>query len=153
MVDADKDVWIIDADSWQLEGYPCPVGTPMFTAPSALGKPYSDSLRTMDEELFAVATMLLTILITGQFPYARAGSDGDIARLIKDGNFAFQYRENSNGDQPNGNWKYMWSHLQPVRQGDVLAHLPPRRGPVRQAPERRGMAQGIPGLQTLAGQR
>jgi hypothetical protein len=117
MVDADKDVWIIDADSWQLEGYPCPVGTPMFTAPSALGKPYSDSLRTMDEELFAVATMLFMILITGQFPYARAGSDGDIARLIKDGNFAFQYRENSNGDQPNGNWKYMWSHLQPAVKG------------------------------------
>jgi len=117
MVDAGKEVWIIDADSWQLEGYPCPVGTPMFTAPSALGKPYSDSLRTMEEERFAVATMLFMILITGQFPYARAGSDGDIVRLIQEGNFAFQYRENSNRDQPDGNWKYMWSHLQPGIKG------------------------------------
>lgn len=117
MVDADKEVWIIDADSWQLEGYPCPVGTPMFTAPSALGKPYSDSLRTMEEERFAVATMLFMILITGQFPYARAGSDGDITKLVKEGNFAFQYKENSNGDQPDGNWKYMWSHLQPGIKG------------------------------------
>ena len=117
MVDAKKEVWIIDADSWQLAGYPCAVGTPMFTAPTALGKPYSDSLRTMDEELFAVATMLFMILITGQFPYARAGSDGDIARLIREGNFAFQYKENSNRDQPDGNWKYMWSHLQPAIKG------------------------------------
>ena len=117
MVDAGKEVWIIDADSWQLAGYPCPVGTPMFTAPSALGKPYSNSLRTMEEELFAVATMLFMILITGQFPYARAGSDGDIARLIQEGNFAFQYKENSNRDQPDGNWKYMWSHLQPAIKG------------------------------------
>jgi hypothetical protein len=117
MVDARKEVWIIDADSWQLAGYPCPVGTPMFTAPSALGKPYSDSLRTMEEELFAVATMLFMILITGQFPYARAGSDGDITRLIQEGNFAFQYKENSNRDQPDGNWKYMWSHLQPGIKG------------------------------------
>ena len=111
IVDANKDVWIIDADSWQVEGYPCPVGTPMFTAPSALGKPYAEFLRTIDEELFAVATMLFMVLITGQFPYARAGSDGDIVRLIKAGNFAFQVGDRSNRDQPEGNWKYMWSHM------------------------------------------
>lgn len=111
MVDVNKSVWIIDADSWQVEGYPCPVGMPMFTAASALGRPYSEALRTAEEELFAVATMLFMVLITGQFPYARAGSDGDITRLIRDGNFAFQVGERSNRDQPEGNWKYMWSHM------------------------------------------
>lgn len=111
VVGADKSVWIIDADSWQLQGYPSPVGTAMFTAASALGKPYAETLRTREEELFAVATMLFMVLITGQFPYARAGSDGDIARLISEGNFAFQVGERSNRDQPEGNWKYMWSHM------------------------------------------
>lgn len=111
IVDADKNVWMIDADSWQIDGYPCPVGTPMFTAASALGRPYSESLRTSEEELFAVATMLFMVLITGQFPYARSGSDGDIARLVQEGNFAFQVGERSNRDQPEGNWKYMWSHM------------------------------------------
>lgn len=116
MVDADKDVWIIDADSWQLEGYPCPVGTPMFTAPSVSGD-YADTLRTEQEELFAVATMLFMILITGQFPYARAGADGgDFATLIREGKFAFQFRGASDRDQPEGNWKFMWSHL-PCRRG------------------------------------
>lgn len=111
VVDTDKHVWLIDADSWQIDGYPCPVGTPMFTAASALGRPYSDSLRTTEEELFAVATMLFMVLITGQFPYARTGSDGDPARLIREANFAFQVGERSNRDQPEGNWKYMWSHM------------------------------------------
>ena len=111
IVDANKDVWIIDADSWQIEGFPCPVGTPMFTAASAQRRAYADSLRTLEEENFAVATMLFMVLITGQFPYARAGSDGDIARLVREGNFAFQFRDRSNRDQPEGNWKYMWSHL------------------------------------------
>lgn len=106
-----KHVWIIDADSWQLEGYPCPVGTPMFTAASAQGRPYAESLRTIEEERFAVATMLFMVLITGQYPYARAGSDGDIPRLVREGIFAFQFGERSNRDQPEGNWKYMWSHL------------------------------------------
>lgn len=111
MVDENKDVWIIDADSWQVEGYPCPVGTPMFTAPTVTGG-YADALRTVEEELFAVATMLFMILITGQFPYARAGADGgDFAALIKEGKFAFQFQKKSDRDQPDGNWKYMWSHL------------------------------------------
>ena len=116
-VDADKNVWIIDADSWQLDGFPCPVGTEMFSAPSAIGRRYPDFLRSIEDDRFAVATMLFMILITGQFPYARSGSDGDIVRLIKEGNFAFQYKENSNQDQPAGNWKYMWSHIQPNLKG------------------------------------
>lgn len=113
MVDEQKDVWIIDADSWQVEGYPCPVGTAMFTAPSITGD-YANSLRTVEEERFAVATMLFMILITGQFPYARAGADGgDFATLIREGKFAFQFKGASNRDQPEGNWKFMWSHLPP----------------------------------------
>ncbi|GAA1743963.1 CFI-box-CTERM domain-containing protein [Microcella frigidaquae] len=116
-VDADKKVWIIDADSWQLDGFPCPVGTEMFSAPSVIGKRYPEFLRSIEDERFAVATMLFMILITGQFPYARSGSDGDIVRLIKEGNFSFQYKENSNQDQPAGNWKYMWSHIQPNLKG------------------------------------
>lgn len=113
MVNEQKDVWIIDADSWQVEGYPCPVGTAMFTAPSITGD-YANSLRTVEEERFAVATMLFMILITGQFPYARAGADGgDFATLIREGKFAFQFKGASNRDQPEGKWKFMWSHLPP----------------------------------------
>lgn len=111
MLDADKNVWIIDADSWQLEGYPCPVGTPMFTASNVKGD-YADALRTEQDELFAVATMLFMILITGQFPYARSGVDGgDFAELIRSGKFTFQFNGASDRDQPEGNWKFMWSHL------------------------------------------
>jgi hypothetical protein len=116
-VDTNKEVWIIDADSWQVEGYPCPVGMDMFTAPAMIGKHYPEILRTIEDERFAVATMLFMILITGTFPYARSGSDGDIVHLIQEGRFAFQYKENSNQDQPKGNWKFMWSHLQAGLKG------------------------------------
>jgi serine/threonine protein kinase/rRNA-processing protein FCF1 len=113
LVTKDKRVYIIDADSWQIEGYPCPVGTPMFTAPEIQGKHYPDFLRTLSNENYAVVTLLFQIMITGQFPYARMGFDGDIAKSIKSGLFAFQWKGNSNKDQPKGNWKYMWSHLNP----------------------------------------
>lgn len=121
MIDDKKNVFIIDADSWQVEGYPCPVGTPMFTSPAMLGKTYSDDLRTMEDELFAVATMLFMIVMTGQFPYIRTGTDGDMVHLIKEGNFAFQYENRNNRDQPDGDWKYMWSHIhKPVK--DLFWH-------------------------------
>ncbi|WP_448389716.1 protein kinase domain-containing protein [Microbacterium aurum] len=127
MVDEKKNVFIIDADSWQLEGYPCPVGTPMFTSPAMLGKTYSDDLRTMEDELFAVATMLFMIVMTGQFPYIRTGTDGDMVQLIKEGNFAFQYENRNNKDQPDGDWKYMWSHIhKPVK--DLFWHTFHREG-------------------------
>lgn len=127
MVDEKKNVFIIDADSWQLEGYPCPVGTPMFTSPAMLGKTYSDDLRTMEDELFAVATMLFMIVMTGQFPYIRTGTDGDMVQLIKEGNFAFQYENRNNKDQPEGDWKYMWSHIhKPVK--DLFWHTFHREG-------------------------
>lgn len=127
MVDERKNVFIIDADSWQLEGYPCPVGTPMFTSPAMLGKTYSDDLRTMEDELFAVATMLFMIVMTGQFPYVRTGTDGDMVQLIREGNFAFQYENRNNKDQPDGDWKYMWSHIhKPVK--DMFWHTFHREG-------------------------
>ncbi|MDR6906423.1 serine/threonine protein kinase [Agromyces sp. 3263] len=127
MVDERKNVFVIDADSWQLEGYPCPVGTPMFTSPAMLGKTYSNDLRTMEDELFAVATMLFMIVMTGQFPYIRTGTDGDMVQLIKEGNFAFQYENRNNKDQPDGDWKYMWSHIhKPVK--DLFWHTFHREG-------------------------
>lgn len=121
MIDDRKNVFIIDADSWQLEGYPCPVGTPMYTSPAMLGKTYADDLRTMEDELFAVATMLFQIVMTGQFPYMRTGTDGDMVQLIREGNFAFQItirgKEYNDRDQPDGDWKYIWSHIhKPVKE-------------------------------------
>ncbi|MCK3771301.1 hypothetical protein MZK47_16695 [Microbacterium aerolatum] len=121
MIDDKKNVTIIDADSWQIEGYPCPVGTPMFTSPRMLGATYAHELRTMQDELFAVATMLFMIIMTGQFPYIRTGTDGDMVQLIKEGYFAFQYENRNNKDQPNGDWKFMWSHIhKPVK--DLFWH-------------------------------
>lgn len=121
MIDEQRNVFIIDADSWQLDGYPCPVGTPMYTSPRMLGKAYAEDLRTMDDELFAVATMLFQIVMTGQFPYMRTGTDGDMVQLIREGNFAFQYESRNNKDQPDGDWKYIWSHIhKPVK--DLFWH-------------------------------
>ncbi|MDN4489699.1 protein kinase [Demequina sp. SYSU T00068] len=111
LVDDQKQVTIIDCDSWQLEGYPCPVGWPDFTAPEIIDKRYPEFLRSLDHERFAIATMLFEILVTGTFPYSRVGGPGERTQLIKEGYFAFQFDGRSKQDQPLGAWKYMWSHI------------------------------------------
>ena len=152
MIDDRKNVFIIDADSWQLEGYPCPVGTPMYTSPAMLGKTYADDLRTMEDELFAVATMLFQIVMTGQFPYMRTGTDGDMVQLIREGNFAFQYENRNNKDQPDGDWKYIWSHIhKPVK--DLFWHTFHKEGKrYKKRPTASRMARSVQGIQGLLGE-
>lgn len=51
-------VYFVDTDSYQIEGYPCPVGTINFTEPEIQKKKFDTFLRTMGNEQFAVATLL-----------------------------------------------------------------------------------------------
>lgn len=115
MVSPNRDVWIIDTDSCQFEGYVCPVGWPEFTAPELTSY---DKLRTEQHELFAVAMVLFMILMTGRFAYDRADApvldDDDRTRfLIKEGKFAYKFRAHGDRDQPFGDAKFMWSHIDP----------------------------------------
>lgn len=109
MLGKDKDVWIIDIDSVQVEGYPCPVGWDEFTAPEILGG--VQGLRTIDHERFAVAVLLFMIMMTGTFPYENSGSD-DTVQNIRSGLFPYGYDGYSERElQPPLRWLYVWSHL------------------------------------------
>lgn len=112
LVKTPQDFCIIDTDSFQVYGFPCPVGKEEFTAPEIQGKAYNSFLRTLGNENFAVATLLFKILMFGVHPYQQLGGD-DIVKEIKKGEFSFPYKGNSNKKIPNGNWCYFWSHLHP----------------------------------------
>ena len=109
MLGPQKDAWIIDIDSVQVDGYPCPVGWDEFTAPEILGG--VQGLRSLDQENFAVAVMLFMIMMTGTFPYENSGSD-DTIKNIKSGLFPYGFDGRSERDlQPPLRWLYVWSHL------------------------------------------
>jgi len=103
-------VFFVDTDSYQIEDYPCPVGTVHFTAPEIQGKNFSTFLRSFEHEKFAVATLLFMILLLGKTPYSHQGG-GDPAEDIKKGEFSYPLGSLSNGKTPYGPWKYIWSHL------------------------------------------
>lgn len=110
MVQSDSEVYFIDTDSYQIDGYPCPVGTVHYTAPEIQGRDFKGFLRTFEHEKFAVATLIFMILLPGKPPFSQidGASPGE---NIKKQDFSFPLGEESNQKTPLGPWRFIWSHL------------------------------------------
>ena len=108
LVVSPKEVYFVDTDSYQVEGFICPVGMPLFTPPELQGKQYS--LRTLGNENFAVATLLFMIMHPGKPPYAMQDGEGIVENIIN-GEFSYPFRNLRTGKVPKGLWRYCWSHL------------------------------------------
>ena len=109
LVVSPTEVYFVDTDSWQVEGFVCPVGTPLFTAPELQNKE-SYGLRTLGNENFAVATLLFMIMHPGKPPYAMQDGEGIVENIIK-GDFSYPFGELKTGKVPKGPWRFCWSHL------------------------------------------
>lgn len=104
------EVWFVDCDSYQIDGYPCPVGTVRFTAPEIQKRNFADFLRTEGNEAFAIATLLFMIMLPGKSPYAQEGG-GDLGEAILTMDFPYPCGDNHSDKTPEGAWRFLWSHL------------------------------------------
>ena len=116
-------VYFVDTDSYQIEGFPCPVGTNEFTCRELLekGSKFSDMLREWGHENFSLAILIYVLFMNGKHPYAiRGGSDP--ATNIKEDKFPFPYEANNSKGViiadtryvdliPVGPWKLYWEML------------------------------------------
>lgn len=112
LVDGDgNSVFIVDVDSFQVEGFPCPVGTVNFSPPNLQHKNFKSILRTEDDELFAVATMLFMIVVPGKPPYSQQGGESPEKNII-DANFPYPLGDDHKSKNVSpGPWRDIWSHL------------------------------------------
>ncbi len=110
LVVSPKEVYFVDADSYQIEDFPCPVGTVNFTAPEIQRKHFPDFLRTMGNENFAIATLLFMIMLPGKPPYSQQGGADPVSNILRM-DFSYPFKENTNKKTPEGPWRYIWSHL------------------------------------------
>ena len=110
LVVSPTEVYFVDTDSYQVEDFPCPVGTVNYTAPEIQRKRFSEFLRTMGNENFAVATLLFMIMLPGKPPYSQQGGENPIQNIINM-NFSYPLGSETNGKTPSGPWRFMWSHL------------------------------------------
>lgn len=110
LVVSPKEVYFVDTDSYQIEDFPCPVGTINYTAPEIQRKHFGDFLRTFGNENFAVATLLFMIMLPGKPPYSQQGGEDPIANIINM-DFSYPFGDSSNRKTPDGPWRFIWSHL------------------------------------------
>lgn len=110
LIKDESHISFIDTDSYQIEGYPCPVFRKEFRAPELYGVDFSKTLRTFEHENFAIATLLFMILHHGKQPYAYRGGT-TASKNIKCGVFPYPITGKDFTLVPAGNWGYCWDHL------------------------------------------
>lgn len=104
-------IYFIDTDSFQVEGYPCSVGMTPNTRVQNHGKKYSEYLRTKNDDIFAIMTLVFQILMPGKLPYSFSGG-GSERENMKPENFPYRCYDGGGYDKaPDGQWVYIWSHL------------------------------------------
>lgn len=110
LIQSESEVYFVDTDSYQIEDFPCSVGTVNYTAPEIQKKRFETFLRTHEHERFAIATLLFMILLPGKPPYSHQGG-GNPQDNIKKGEFSYPLGDQSNKKTPDGPWKFIWSNL------------------------------------------
>ena len=131
LVTGDDDVVLIDTDSFQVDGYPCPVGIVEFLHPELLGRDLKQTLRSPLHERFAVATLVFQTLMGRQSPYAHIGG---ATPLENQRNGHFPYRAGLGGlrgvpQGSRGPTARMWGHLSPELQQAFRASFEDRTPP------------------------
>lgn len=101
LVVSSTEVYFVDTDSYQIEEYPCPVGTVNYTAPEIQRKNFSSFLRTFGNENFAVATLMFMIMLPGKPPYSQQGGGNPIQNILNM-DFSYSVGVKRNGKVPEG---------------------------------------------------
>lgn len=102
--------YLIDCDSYQVKGFPCPVGSPDMTPKEHQGKKFDQITRTLESEYFSIAIVLFKCLMLGRHPYDIVGG-ADPVENLKNGNFPYGKGKNGKENIPKGNWYNIWSWM------------------------------------------
>lgn len=123
MASPDGSVCWVDTDSFQIEDYPCSVGTERFRAPELRGN-YEDFLRTRSHDTYALSVLLFMTLTLGLFPFTRQGSGEDMQESVRKGTLPYPfslYKPPPGSYPPDTPGRYVWSYL-PRKLRDALGH-------------------------------
>ncbi len=110
LIENENEVYFIDTDSYQIEDYPCAVGMIPYTKAIHHGKSYDSYLRTKEDDIYALSTLLFQLMFPGKLPYSFSGG-GSERENMKPENFPYKCNDKGYKNAPDGQWVYIWSHL------------------------------------------
>lgn len=107
-------VYLVDADGWQVGGFPAISRNVTFTPPEVLRRGEPTLLFSEDQDNYQVAVLLSMLVMPGKFPYARRGGS-DVAASIREMSFPFGIgevlRRTEGSERPSGMWRLAWDNL------------------------------------------
>ena len=107
----DATVSFVDCDSYQIQGFSCPVGTDAYTPPELQGVEFRNQVRELNHEAFSIAVLLFKIMLPGKHPFSHSRG-GSLTENIRQGMFPYRIKgRTSSCDLPAGHWRFCWSHL------------------------------------------
>ena len=109
-----NEVYFVDTDCWQIEGFPALSHNQTFTPPELLRSNNSPLLFSLDQENYQIAVLTFMLMMPGKFPYAK-GRNADERSSIIDMAFPFSVgggmRRSQDAERPSGIWRIVWDHL------------------------------------------
>lgn len=112
-VKSKNQVYFVDMDCYQIEGYPCVSQNITFQPPELQKSGIHKRLYTQQTENYEIAELVFMLLMPGKLPYAKEKST-DMAQSIANMKFPFSWSGqpgNREVDRPSGRWRFVWSHL------------------------------------------
>ena len=110
LVVSPKQIYFVDTDSYQIEGFPCPVGQIPYTPPELQGLDFKNILRKKTSDYFAVSILLFMIVIEGKNPFSKLNGGSPIEN-IKEMDFSYPHKGFDNKLTPKGRWISLWESL------------------------------------------
>lgn len=107
-------VYFVDADAWQIEGYPVLSRNLTFTPPELLGDQKKVRLFTADEENYQTALLAFMLMMPGKYPYAkknRKTDDDSLRNMSFPFSIGVDMRRSEDAERPSSAWQIVWDHL------------------------------------------
>ena len=109
-------VYLVDCDSYQFDGYPCPVGTLDYTHPNTAARlgikgdlRFEEFLRLEEEEDYTLGILLFRILMLAQYPFDTRNNELSPAEAMRQKIFPFTVEEVA--DIPEGDSWMIWKNM------------------------------------------
>ena len=110
LVKSEFRVFFVDCDSYQVEDFSCSMAMPPYLAPELHNKDLKFTLRTLEQEYFAIATLVFMLLHPGKPPYSHRGGE-DPSKNVRKQHFPYPLGDRPGSRVPAGQWGFSWSHL------------------------------------------
>lgn len=137
-VNKSGDVYFIETDNYQIEGFPSLQHNLTFTPPEFLGKKIY--LSKKENENYSVAVLVFMLMMPGKYPYTR-NPNQSTEESLKDRKFPFPYGSVHGDHAMPSVWRFMWSHLTPFK--DVFYNTFQKGGKLEKPADRKTVGSWI----------